>query len=130
MKLRPPISTRTDTLFPCTTLCLATAVNRGGKAGTGTGHRKNIRIYRPLLRLYGQARGKLQHKHHWRFASDEGREWRYSQHQLCVPERWRHVHAGQADRKSAGMGKRVSVCVDLGGRRILKKKKENIKKYT
>src|SRR3546814_4177899 len=41
-------------------------------------------------------------KHHWRFAPDEGREWRYSQHQLCVPARWRHVHAGQAASDSRG----------------------------
>src|SRR3546814_14554588 len=31
---------------------------------------------------------------------------------------------GRADRKRAGSGKRVSVRVDLGGRRIIKKKKQ------
>src|SRR3546814_13496134 len=33
--------------------------------------------------------------------------------------------AGQEDRKSVGEGKSVSVRVDLGGRRIIKKKKNN-----
>src|SRR3546814_12740188 len=36
-----------------------------------------------------------------------------------------HVHITVADRKSVVQGKRMSVRVDLGGRRIIKKKKKN-----
>src|SRR3546814_19048313 len=39
-------------------------------------------------------------------------------------------HAACLDRKSGVLGKSVSVRVDLGGRRILKKKKEIKKGYT
>src|SRR3546814_16153339 len=38
---------------------------------------------------------------------------------------WRRV--SRTDRKSVGSGKRVSVRVDLGGRRIIKKKKQTKK---
>src|SRR3546814_16130894 len=42
--------------------------------------------------------------------------------------RWQGVQAQEAgDRKSVGSGKSVSVRVELGGRRIIKKKKKNTK---
>src|SRR3546814_11430437 len=40
------------------------------------------------------------------------------------PARWAEYYDGRADRQSVVEGKRVSVRVDLGGCRLIKKKKE------
>src|SRR3546814_18628964 len=93
---RPPRSTRTDTLFPYTTL-FRSAV-------------------RPLLPASSQP-----------FAvhicgSPEPRA-------CSVPDRATHAgHFRSADRKSVVSGKSVSVRVDLGGRRIIKKNMKQITK--
>src|SRR3546814_18320643 len=42
-----------------------------------------------------------------------------------IAERRLAMHVDPADRKSIGSGKRVSVRVDLGGRHLIKKKKNN-----
>src|SRR3546814_14862147 len=47
----------------------------------------------------------------------------------CLLMRALGAPAQQKDRKRVAWGKSVSVCVDLGGRRILKKKKHNIKRH-
>src|SRR3546814_20243409 len=47
-------------------------------------------------------------------------------HPLARHDRARH----QADRKSVVLGKRVSVRVDLGGRRIIKNKKDRLIQHT
>src|SRR3546814_11196369 len=53
----------------------------------------------------------------------------------AFPSRWRGAMATRcewADREGVGEGKRVSVSVDLGGRRIIKKKNEqqHVLQYT
>src|SRR3546814_12968928 len=44
--------------------------------------------------------------------------------QLVAPETAAEEHAAELDRKSRGEGQSVSVSVESGGRRIIKKKKE------
>src|SRR3546814_17970086 len=110
MLRRPPRSTRTDTLFPYTTLfrssrlswrhgCLYggedAVVPRGGRRGR---HRRDLE--RRSVVAGGRARSKGA-----RSADHDGG---------CA---WRGP-----DRKSVVSGKSVSVRVDLGGRRIIKKK--------
>src|SRR3546814_16801573 len=116
---RPPRSTRTDTLFPYTTLsrsracrlcprdverCRACAAHPAaaplGRAGAEAGRR------------LGVARGSG--------ARDPTRS------RGGERDADRRLHAGQsgrADRKSVGEGKSGSVRVDIGGCRIIKKKK-------
>src|SRR3546814_17345764 len=96
MSRPPPSSTRTDTLFPYTTLfrsAVACQAQRSGEAPFGA----------ELIAAIGEeiaARVTLAGQ----FAGGA----RYS--------------AAVRDRRSVGMGKSVSVRVDLGGRRILKTK--------
>src|SRR3546814_16364091 len=119
---RPPRSTRTDTLFPYTTLFLSPDPPEAGlhqglgrrpdeRAGAGSavqiprqrpGPRRDRRLYPDLARQDSRA----------------------------IAARLSHLGEGQcrgeaADRKSVGEGKGVSVRVDLGGRRVIKKKKKS-----
>src|SRR3546814_16210088 len=56
---------------------------------------------------------------------DEGARPLRHAHRLAAIEQIDHLH--QLDRKSVVQGKSVSVRVDLGGRRIIKKKKNKLK---
>src|SRR3546814_13799426 len=107
MICRPPRSTRTDTLFPYTTLFrsgpdaaalaglrLVDAGDLGAQPDLGAGHWRGDG--------YGPARPARSHE-------------------LLLRPRAAAAVAGQ-DRKSVVEGKSVSVRVDLGGRRIIKKK--------
>src|SRR3546814_11471821 len=109
---RPPRSTRTDTLFPYTTLF------RGDDAGAAClGPRR-------ILRLRGAGAGLPAMECH-RHALDAGRTGR-----VPGPLSTRAGTYGGApgpDRKSVVSGKRVSVRVDLGGQRIIKQHKEKEK---
>src|SRR3546814_16298133 len=49
------------------------------------------------------------------------------EHETCVHGMWRHEPEPDLDRKSVVWGKSVSVRVDLGGRRIIKKKQKTSK---
>src|SRR3546814_14287060 len=98
---RPPRSTRTDTLFPYTTLFRSSGGSRGGRlrlggggssGGSGPGGRAFVHI--------GQQRADLDRV---AFLGDD-------------------VAQQAGDRKSVVEGKSVSVRGDLGGRRINKKK--------
>src|SRR3546814_20545667 len=96
---RPPRSTRTDTLFPYTTLFRSH--QRRGRRGW---HRFVVRPY--------DAHGALR--------SPRGR----AQGGMVAGQRHGQRQFGMAeDRKSVVSGKSVSVRVDLGGRRIIKKRK-------
>src|SRR3546814_19890715 len=97
---RPPRSTRTDTLFPYTTLFRS----RGR--------------YDPAAQPAAAVRARPARPA--AFLGDAG--------MACgspCPEAG-HARAAQGDRTSVVEGKRVSVRVDLGGRRILKKKNKHI----
>src|SRR3546814_16550773 len=111
---QPPGFTRTDTLFPYTTLF------RSGFPG----HR----------RTGGARRGRQSQGHdarqcasgdllaHMRDGGDQPPQVGYRVHWLSPAER-----TVAPDRKSVVWGKRVSVSVDLGGRRNIKKKKKKIR---
>src|SRR3546814_15396199 len=98
---RPPRSTRTDTLFPYTTLF------RSCNARIGTNRRSRAAVVR--WRRCGRTT-----------ASDRGEQPHRIQHQGDGRDGQRPVHP--LDRKSVVEGKSVSVRVDLGGRRSIKKK--------
>src|SRR3546814_21024367 len=121
---RPPITTRTDTLFPYTTLCrallwvgleepavLALEADRGEHAGgEGTGIDAD-----PLRAVIDGVGRRVAVDDHPRVAAARGEEGFANPAQI----------GARLDRKSVGEGKGVSVRVDLGGRRILKKKKKH-----
>src|SRR3546814_17328879 len=105
---RPPRSTRTDTLFPYTTLFRSVPTGPIGQA-------------RPLARLGGGCKALL--------SKVEGRRWRLfgsiDAAGLILPPRTpfrARLPRGRGDRKSGVEGKSGAVRVDLGGRRILKTK--------
>src|SRR3546814_13051724 len=100
---RPPRSTRTDTLFPYTTLFRSRA-GRDGPAGRASG---NGRAWQPPAPI-GQAGGSG--------ADPAHRPYGYG-----LPGRPRLSGAGE--RKSVVSGKSVAVRVGFGGRSILKKTK-------
>src|SRR3546814_12855912 len=120
---RPPRSTRTDTLFPYTTLFRSNSgillrqsrrwrLQRDAIRGAGTlrGRRRKIP---------GTPRGILEKRlqlAHWRALLHILRE-------LADPGGDRSRHDVR-DRKSVVSGKSVSERVDLGGRRIIQKKKK------
>src|SRR3546814_12985819 len=113
---RPPGSTRTDTLFPYTTLFLAGAGNR--LAG-------RILVHQPHqpAQLHGAHR-------------PPGGGRRPQQDRRLRPARPRRQGgaltpaAKGRDRKSVVQGKRGSVRVNLGGRRILNKKNTKLTSFT
>src|SRR3546814_18636140 len=117
--LRPPRSTRTDTLFPYTTLfrsCHAAASALPRMRGRGQPGR--LRPRRRTRRRRGKAAlpGGPDRDRHQRppvVARQSGRVRR-----PCRGRAGRHK-----ERQRVVSGKRVSVRVDLGGRRIIKKKK-------
>src|SRR3546814_14576685 len=109
---RPPRSTRTDTLFPYTTLFRSRPADRSGRAWRAGG-----RLRRDGSGLSRIADGDLQHPraegvpvgaHGVLRGADGDRDRRQSD---------------PRDRKSVVEGKSVSVRVERGGRRIIKKKK-------
>src|SRR3546814_14893339 len=117
---RPPRSTRTDTLFPYTTLFRSLGVTRGGFYHNC---KDRDEFFEQIIR-------------HWeetcRFLPDapppakpaEAIEW----FDLAID---RLIESdGYEDRKSVVSGKSVSVRVDLGGRRIIKQKKSTNKTMT
>src|SRR3546814_13549015 len=113
---RPPRSTRTDTLFPYTTL-----FRSSGQRADHSCHRRlpqGSRLEagearRGLLVLRRKPRRQdLQRVATAMSPDDRTRTW-----QLVMP--------GDEDRKSVGTGKSVAVRVDLGGRRVFKKKKKS-----
>src|SRR3546814_15023875 len=131
---RPPRSTRTDTLVPYTTLFRSLGLYPGGK-GDHPGRRRADRghtLWRPALchhpRLLAVERGEpaagRRHSPHLpgATAARTGGRRRAARNQPA-PRR-RTDERGRSDRKSVVSGKSGSVRVDLGGRRIIKKKKQ------
>src|SRR3546814_19744893 len=101
---RPPRSTRTDTLFPYTTLFRSRLVLLGPQRRVELRRARVLQVpHAPVQAAPGAG------------PAGEGRV---------------HVVAGESgnrgERKSVVSGKSVSVRVDLGGRRIIKKKQKTI----
>src|SRR3546814_16453866 len=99
MLRRPPRSTRTDTLFPYTTLFRSNIFGRDG---------------------LDESMGKTNFVAHGRTERNRPQEF----HKLGRPHDGKGGRTGldELDRKSVVEGKSVSVRVDLGGSRIIKKK--------
>src|SRR3546814_13118393 len=109
---RPPRSTRTDTLLPYTTRFRA---DRGRPRTPGRALAGALVPEAQLRR--GDAQGQV--------PVTAGARIRGSDQAGSVHARARCERAFGADRKSGVEGKSVSVRVDLGGRRILKKKNKH-----
>src|SRR3546814_14207288 len=121
MKRRQPISTRNDTLVHNTTLFRSGHGKRGG--GRGCRYCWRQLLLRSLCRIYAPAGRGDATQGDGRRSSDAGRD--HPSRRSCGAEadrRARHIRC--RDRKSVVSGKSVSVRVDLGGRRIITKKKE------
>src|SRR3546814_20641377 len=129
---RPPRSTRTDTLFPYTTLFRSRQPPYRAFRGRGGADGRNRAFGNGLRRSGSRSLGAIGVA---ALRADP-----------CLPlvhrqrlDRDRHIavidaaklralaviEAGLGDRKSVVEGKRVSVSLDFGGRRIIKKKKQN-----
>src|SRR3546814_15701580 len=113
MRRRPPRSTRTDTLFPYTTLFRSAPFRAVGR--------------RPRLWLCGPERREGSPRQHAVWRVDDRR--RRRQPPTERDRTGRRAQSGQAHRgnggqvrKSVGVGKRVSVRVGVGGSRLIKKK--------
>src|SRR3546814_13157304 len=122
MTRRPTRSTRTDTLFPYTTLFRSPRANNGKKChGTfDTGFRPEIRLFPNQLRTAGFSRLSL----YCRIGLNTSAPGASSRRpQTTFRERPADSHpprrAGPTDRKSVVSGNSVSVRVDIGvGRKI------------
>src|SRR3546814_17359093 len=101
---RPPISTRTDTLFPYTTLFRSERLQAG-----------------ELMHGHSEQRADAEDGVVHGAGDGGGRG-----HGRQRARRELEEQQFEGDRKSVVSGKSVSVRVDLGGRRILKKKKTTI----
>src|SRR3546814_20605409 len=118
MKRRQPRSTRTDTRFPYTTLIRSIHDNpcRDRRCGRASArYPRHYSRHRPPKRPPARQRDFLRPR-------------TFEQARKTVEKRRRDEAPSRSqpeplDRKSVVSGKRVSVRVDIGGRRIFKKKK-------
>src|SRR3546814_12006236 len=102
---RPPRSTRTDTLFPYTTLFRSPLARRGSSLRTASSAaRHEPALHQPFPERYGYGCYNRALPHYSR-----------AERPLCA------FLFLQDDRKSVVSGKSVLVRVDTGGRRIIKK---------
>src|SRR3546814_11048384 len=138
---RPPGSTRTDTLFPYTTLFRSDRAAARRATGTAAARAGAQRGWprRPAawLRPGASEPGRRQGLHGLRLSRVAAGSHLRGDRDRARADREQHPFAGsrrrsaaddhrarRADRKSVVEGKSVSVRVDLGGRRIIKKKKK------
>src|SRR3546814_18530904 len=127
---RPPRSTRTDILFPYTTLFRSPGVDAGaGAVLHGPGAGRSDRAQRLALAAHHPAR-YLQQRDDDHLLRRPGGERRveiettppHPPASRAPPSPARGE--GKLDRKSAVTGKGGPVRVDIGGRRVIKKKKK------
>src|SRR3546814_12096730 len=121
---RPPRSTRTDTLFPYTTLFRSCRCARPDAAYARNGARAG-REDRLVLQSVIAFGSQLQHSARQQlFSADAGLLWRQLSPRHCCLSCWPwqcdQVESAE-DRKSVGEGKRVVVRVEHGGRSNRKK---------
>src|SRR3546814_13436298 len=119
---RPPRSTRTDTLFPYTTLFRSCGPGKPSPARPTSGGRRRWR---------GPPRPRSVARDAWSFllptrARVEGQRRFHDVRQRPRDAGDAVRQAALQDRKSVVKGKSVSVRVDLGGRRIMKKKQTEL----
>src|SRR3546814_11843740 len=127
MRRRPPRSTRTDTLVPYTALFRSFLISlKAGGVGLNLTAADTVIHYDPWWNPAAEAQA-TDRAH--RIGQDKPV---FVYKLICagtVEEKIQALQARKSDRKSVVEGKSVSVRVDLGGRRIIKKKnKIKIKK--
>src|SRR3546814_17507871 len=144
MSRRPPRSTRTDTLFPYTTLFRSSLIKRSFEIAERTTEgelcRRNHQLARRIERRFAlhQRQRQLQHEQtgaeHGRNQSERTHDQKIGGHRdrrrrainvlrdLSLRSADGHRQHGSEVRKSVVWGKSVSVRVDTGGGRIIKKK--------
>src|SRR3546814_13881706 len=123
MSRRPPISTRTDTLLPYTTLFRSSPAPidiqiRGPKVDADFDYAKQL--LSKIRYVNGVADARIQQSQ--RYPTLQLNMDRARAEQLGVTAR------NVTDRKSVVEGKSVAERVDVGGRRIIKKKKKEKRK--
>src|SRR3546814_13450448 len=119
MRRRPPRSTRTDTLVPYSTLFLSCRVDAHALDGAG----RRALAAGDLRALEGGAGRRRAGQQAVAVAEHDlgiGADVDHQGHLVGLVRRFR-----EEDRKSVVSGKSVSVRGDLGGRRIITKKKEH-----
>src|SRR3546814_12584170 len=129
MLLRPPRSTRTDTLFPYTTLCRS--YQEAERRDQQPLHRAEARAKptvepadeRRAAALSHRARSPFGEREH---AAEQQHE-RQHRRSALGPDPAREQVGDHSARKSVGEGKSVSELVRLGSGCRIKKKKENTK---
>src|SRR3546814_15740606 len=130
---RPPRSTRTDTLFPYTTL-FRSCRNR---ASVNPTHPRPWNVVHPLNDACSASIGGRRHGTRRQHRTGDRGQTRVALSESdtgsALPRRLTpHLAGASQDRKSVVLGQSVLVCVDHGGRRIIKKKKYmniNIRTY-
>src|SRR3546814_12454001 len=134
MVRRPPESTRTGPPFPYTTLFRALVEERRADRKLHPHRCRDDRIERPdqhdredhrQQQIVDDERAFTAHRLERRARADRPYPQREQRQRPADIEREQRENelAARRDRKSVGSGKSVSVRVDLGGRRIIKKKK-------
>src|SRR3546814_21165464 len=108
---RPPRSTRTDTLFPYTTLFRSDGVDQNRRWTERLGGSKNVGRRRRIEHVGGDKSRR------------SGTTFDGQRNHACTGL------GLTTERKSVVSGKSVSVCVALGGRRSMKKKTNHTKSY-
>src|SRR3546814_11656158 len=123
MKRRPPQSTRTDTLFPYTTRFRSIPEPRAaardiGRVAALEHHALDRRVAGAgaQFRQFVEMRG-LDHRRQVEMARGEARDEGFEMATPLGPRQ-----AALVDRKTVVEGKSVSIRVELGSRRIIKKK--------
>src|SRR3546814_10928612 len=127
---RPPSSTRTDTLFPYTTLFRSVAVARPEPhEAIALADRVGADMHPVGKRLLGLGRildaPAIEGEAHAVISAFDAGAAQATHRQWCEAVRTTVLEQRWQDRKSVGWGKSVSGRVDLGGWRTLKKKKKN-----
>src|SRR3546814_12320599 len=140
---RPPRSTRTDTLFPYTTLFLSLSPSSSRQRARISGSCSSARSSRPLLSALTGLNRSWQRREQSRLANSTGlivigeiaseprgfRRGLVAEHGPTRKRASRLMRSDRTlarrggDRKSGGEGKTVSGRVALGGRRTINKKK-------
>src|SRR3546814_18250263 len=99
---------------------------RGDQGGAAAGHQ----IHRPHARDREGFEGTAQGEAAFGLRRQATRQARQADEDRCERAEGTARHVEQQDRKSVVEGKSVSVRVDLGGRRIIKKKTQTRKKQS
>src|SRR3546814_18919625 len=122
---RPPRSTRTDTLFPYTTLFRSRGLHLLSRTNHSSARRHRLEDFVAQIEVVEERRGCM-HAGNPEDGVAEGGVDFHDQltRSMCLRDLGGDV---ESDRKSVVEGRSLSVRVAIGGRRIIKKKSTRIK---